>query len=448
MFYICRLCLPRCVLYRMNFVKKILITILILEARLTLWRYRPKIIAVTGSVGKTTTKDAIFAVLHASLHIRKNTKSFNSDMGVPLTIIGCDNPWSDPIRWIGVLITGAWRIVMPQKYPRWLVLEVGADRPGDISRIARWLRPQIVVLTGVPDMPVHVEFFGTVDDVVKEKRSLAEHVTEGGTVILNADDVRMRTMKDEFHAVLMYGYEDHDDTDVRALSEHVIYEHGRPVGVHAEILCDDMPLSLDIMGALGRPRTYAALGAIAVAKVVGIDVMQAVRGLCGWEPPPGRMRILEGAHGSILLDDSYNSSPAAVMAALDALQGLACSGRKIALLGDMLELGKSSADAHRAIGERAAGIVSELITVGMRSRGTAESALNAGLNDEQVLQYEPDESERAGKELVDSLKEGDIVLVKGSQSMRMERAVQVLLKHPEHARDLLVRQDDAWLAKT
>ena len=127
----------------MQLIKKILVGILTIEARLILWRYRPKIIAVTGSVGKTTTKDAIYAAICASLHVRKNAKSYNGDIGVPLTILGCDNPWSDPFKWIAVYVTGLWRCIVPQTYPQWLVLEVGADRPGDIRSVARWLKPDI-----------------------------------------------------------------------------------------------------------------------------------------------------------------------------------------------------------------------------------------------------------------------------------------------------------------
>ena len=133
-------------------------------------------------------------------------------------------------------------------------------------------------------MPVHVEFFGTVEDVVREKRSLAEHVVPEGVVILNADDVRMRTMKDDFRRVVMYGYEDFEETDIRVLADSVLYEDGKPVGIHVEILCDTEPVSTDIRGAIGRPRVYAALGALAVAKVVGISAVEAGAGLSRWRP--------------------------------------------------------------------------------------------------------------------------------------------------------------------
>ncbi|MFA7310180.1 MAG: Mur ligase family protein, partial [Candidatus Paceibacterota bacterium] len=122
------------------FFKRTVIYILTWEARLALMRHKPRIIAVTGSVGKTTTKDAIFSALSGELYVRKSAKSYNSDIGVPLTILGCENAWSNPFKWIENIVRGIGVIVLPGEYPAWLVLEVGADRPGDTRRIAKWLR--------------------------------------------------------------------------------------------------------------------------------------------------------------------------------------------------------------------------------------------------------------------------------------------------------------------
>src|SRR3990167_534158 len=173
-----------------DFFKKIIIFILTWEARLVLARYRPEIIAVTGSVGKTTTKDAIYAVLSGSLYVRKSEKSFNSELGVPLAILGCENAWRSPVGWARNIFSGV-GLLFGRDYPKWLVLEVGADRPGDIRRIARWLRPQIAVVTGVPEIPVHVEYFDSPEDLAREKRVLAEYIRPGGKLVLNGDDSRM-----------------------------------------------------------------------------------------------------------------------------------------------------------------------------------------------------------------------------------------------------------------
>lgn len=139
--------------------KKVVTAILQFEAQLVLKKYKPNIVAVTGSVGKTSTKDAIFSVLSTSFFTRKSDKSFNNELGVPLTILGLQTAASDPSGWIRNIFDGLALILLTHKYPRWLVVEVGADRPGDIRAIASWLRPDIAVVTRLSDVPVHVEFF-------------------------------------------------------------------------------------------------------------------------------------------------------------------------------------------------------------------------------------------------------------------------------------------------
>src|SRR3989338_11173054 len=125
-----------------NFFKKIVVWILVTEARLVLRKYKPKIVAVTGSVGKTSTKDAIYTILSSVTFVRKSEKSFNTEIGLPLTILGCPNAWSNPFAWLGNFIEGMKLIVLPNHYPRTLILEVGADRPGDIKNIVRWMKPR------------------------------------------------------------------------------------------------------------------------------------------------------------------------------------------------------------------------------------------------------------------------------------------------------------------
>ncbi len=169
--------------------------------------------------------------------------------------------------------------------------------------------------------------------------------------------------------------------------------------------------------------------------------------ICFYKPPTGRMGIIEGIKGTLIIDDTYNSSPAAVMAALDATALLKRflaerPHRVIAVLGDMLELGRHSVVEHRKMGAHAASIANLLITVGFRARDIAQGALDEGMSDTAILQYE--DSETAGKELQNILKEGDCVLVKGSQSMRMEKIVEEIMAYPERAKNLLVRQEEEW----
>lgn len=159
-------------------------------------------------------------------------------------------------------------------------------------------------------------------------------------------------------------------------------------------------------------------------------------------PPPGRMRIIPGIKGTTIIDDTYNSSPTAVAAALTALREVKYVKRRIAVLGDMLELGRFSQREHERVGELVPQCASMLVTVGIRSQKTAEEALAHGMSEKNILQYE--EAGRAGKELQNLIQPGDILLVKGSQGIRAERIVEELMAQPERARELLVRQDDAW----
>jgi len=425
-----------------EWIKRIVIFVLTWEARAVLARYKPRVIAVTGSVGKTTTKDAIYAALSGSLHIRKSEKSFNSEIGVPLTILGCENAWKNPIKWAGNIIRGLVLIVVPQSYPAWLVLEVGADRPGDIRRLARWLRPDIAVLTGVPEIPVHVEYFASPEALAREKRALAEYVRQGGKLVINGDDTRMVELCAEFRGMMIkYGFE--AGSDFVGSHEEVLYEGGRPSGVRFRVGHAGSSLPVSIAGALGRPRIYGALAALAVGEIAGVDAVSAAKELAAWAPPPGRMRIISGVNGSTIIDDTYNSSPAAALSALDTLKGVGAK-RRIAVLGDMLELGRYAAEAHRNVGKRAAKIADLLITVGFRSRALGEAALDAGMDENDIRDYEQNESTRAGLELKPQLREGDVVLVKGSQSMRMERTVLELMAEPDRAALLLVRQDTEW----
>ena len=430
----------------MTFIRAVLVSLITWQARAVLRRYKPQIIAVTGSVGKTTTKDAIFAAISPHLHVRKSAKSFNSDIGVPLTILGCDNPWSDPVLWIAVLWRGLMLIVGKYEYPAWLVLEVGADRPGDIRSVARWLKPKVVVITAVPEVPVHVEYFPSPQALLREKASLAEYLAHGGRLILNGDDTRVRALKSEYRGVtVLFGFE--PQCDFCADHQAIQYEGGYPSGMYFRLEHSGSSIPMTLRGALGTPRIYAVLAALAVADALDIDTVTAAESLREWSPPGGRMRIIRGKNNSTIIDDTYNSSPIAVLSALDTLKEIVTSGRKTAVLGDMLELGKFSADAHKDVGQRAAECTDSLVTIGFRARGISEAALDGGLGEGNIREYEHDEAARAGAELARDLHEGDVVLVKGSQSMRMERTVEALMAEPERASELLVRQDAEWLAK-
>jgi UDP-N-acetylmuramoyl-tripeptide--D-alanyl-D-alanine ligase len=193
---------------------------------------------------------------------------------------------------------------------------------------------------------------------------------------------------------------------------------------------------------VGKSPVYCALPALAVAKILAIPLEIACASLRDADKPKGRMRLLQGMNGSVIIDDSYNASPKATEHGLKTLGEIETSGRKIAVLGDMLELGDFTRDEHYKIGKVAAKSCHKLFTVGIRSRVTAEGALDEKMSDDNILQC--DTSIEAGKELVKIIQAGDVIYVKGSQSMRMERAIKMILAETHNPSAVLVRQEDEW----
>jgi UDP-N-acetylmuramoyl-tripeptide--D-alanyl-D-alanine ligase len=430
--------------------KWIIVRVLTWEARMVLKRYHPKIIAVTGSVGKTTTKDAIAHLIGGVTHkVRRSEKSFNSEIGVPLTILGLPNRWRSISGWFINLLSGLKQIIIPVDYPDTLVLEVGADHPGDIGRITEWLVPDVAVITRLPERPVHVAHFSSPEDVRKEKIKLFYALAKNGVFVGNADDPYVdEVAKNDLVKKVMYGWE--NSSIVRGRDLSVRYEmNGKikvPIGTEFYVEHEGRSLPVFLSGVLGSQSASALLGAFAVGIAIGrtLDEM-AVR--CGdIELPRGRMRIIPGKNSSTIVDDSYNSSPVAVEAALQALEDLE-GARKIAILGDMLELGKFTDDEHLRAGRRAASTLELLFTVGRHSTLMDKGAIEGGMDPSKVKHFSS--GEEAASELLKLIVPGDIILVKGSQGsgegkIRLERAVKMLMQEPDRASMLLVRQEDEW----
>lgn len=425
--------------------KYIVIALLTLEARIVVRRHRPRIIAITGSVGKTSTKDATYFALAHSHSVRRNQKSFNSEIGVPLTILDLQNPWGSPLGWIRALGRGMITAVGITTYPEWLVLEAGVDRPGDMRKLCRWLTPDVVVLTRFPDTPVHVEAFPSPNAVIAEKRNLVRALSPDGILVVNYDDPKTRREQPrEQQRICTFGLA--QGADVRGRNVKPLYEEKTIVGMQCNVLVGDEVAELTLRGVLGVQPVYAALAGIAVAVSIQVPLADAVAGVAEGAHAPGRMRLLSGKSETTIIDDSYNSSPAALEEALATLGRLTVEGCKIAILGDMLELGEYTVTAHTEGGAYAAEIVDELVTVGVRARTFAKSAREAGMAAEHI--HECADAYKAAKLVLALMREGDVILIKGSQTgIRLERAVKALMQEPERAGELLVRQEDEWLKR-
>lgn len=415
-------------------LRSIVASILASLARAIVAKYEPTIVMVTGSVGKTSTKDAAAVALSARYRLRASEKSYNSEFGVPLTIIGAKNPWENAAAWFEVIGHGVSLILTTHDYPEMLVLEVGADRPGDLEKILRIATPDAVIVTRLPDVPVHVEAYASPQEVRDEEFRPAYALRPGCPLVISADDEHARAMAERLDVnVLTVGYA--NDADV-----HIGIPAYIQGGMQAMVTTCGEKYTLRAEGALGRSQIYAPAMALALATMLNMSASQAEQALRGYVPPPGRARVLSGIKGSLIVDDSYNASPAAVAEALMALQMVPYT-RRIAVLGDMLELGRFSREEHEQVGKLAYDYVDLLITVGPRSEATRDAARAAGMRDTETLGFST--SLEAAHALQDLVHEGDVIVVKGSQGMRMERISEALIADPADAR-FLVRQDKEW----
>ncbi|MFZ3011844.1 MAG: Mur ligase family protein [Minisyncoccia bacterium] len=429
--------------------KKAITYILRIESQLVLRKYKPKIIAITGSLGKTSTKDAVYAVLSKIAYVRKSEKSFNSEIGLPLTILGCPNGWSDPFVWLINILKGLWLFIWPHKYPEWLVLEVGVGKPEDMKKTASWLSTDAVIITAIGETPPHIEFFNSHKHLVEEKSQLIKTLKSDGLLVLNADDKIVLEMKTKSKCrSVTYGFE--EGADILGSDDKIFFnDKDEPAGVIFRVDEKGTSLPVIIEGVFGRNHVYASLAALALSSGLKFNMLAAANSLKNYDVPPGRMRLLNGIKGSLILDDTYNSSPFACESALKTLGTMKWEGRKIAILGDMLELGRHTVEAHKNIGKIAQENLNRkedvLIVVGQRAKAIKEGAFSCGMGGENIFEFL--DSHEAGEFIKTFVQPGDMILVKGSQGIRMERVVEAILSDQKNKDRLLVRQDDEWKNK-
>ncbi len=413
--------------------------------------YRPKVVAVTGSVGKTSTRHAITIAIGSARRVRYTDGNYNNEFGVPLTILGERSPGSSFFGWLGVLWHGWWvSMGFDKAYPEVLVMEYGADKKGDILYLCQTARPTVAVVTTVG--VAHAEFIGTIEDIQEEKGTLVRSVGQDGVVVLNADDERVLGMRHMSKApVVTYGL-GVADVSPRLVNVETMHDGDVGVGevvsrVTSELEIDGDVATVTLTNVLGDAHLRSVVAGATAAAQLGIPLTTIAQNLSHYTPMPGRLRLIPGIKHSLLVDDSYNASPEAVHAALEVLLSISLSsgGKRIAVLGDMRELGRYSERGHVDVGTHVANLpIDLLVTVGEQARDIARGALTAGMDQASVFTY--GNAADAGKFVQKRIEKGDVVLVKGSQGARTEKVVKELMAEPLRAPELLVRQSDVWLA--
>jgi UDP-N-acetylmuramoyl-tripeptide--D-alanyl-D-alanine ligase len=412
-------------------------------ARGVIRRQRPFLVGVTGSVGKTSTKRAIAAVLSHKGVVRFSPRNYNNEIGLPVSVIGGDAPGRSLMRWLSVLFRGlTLGILRDAAYPDLLVLEYGADHPGDIAHLTSIAAPDIAVVTAVA--PAHIAYFATIDAVALEKAQLVRSLRSQGIAMLNGDDDRVRAMAPLAPRAEMFGKG--ENAHVRITRVEFASEQRVVVGATYTLRQGDTEETILLRSCLGMGHGYAAAAAVLVGVSRGMLFRDAVHTLAEYVPPPSRMRVIPGVKGTTIIDDTYNSSPEAALLALDAIDGIHVDGQKIVVLGDMLELGEQEGSAHEAVGTAVAqSSANYLIVVGAASRLTAQAAQSAGMPSERIHVFAT--SVEAGRYVQSLIRAGDCILVKGSQGVRMERIVVEVMAEPLRAQELVCRQDASWLAR-
>jgi UDP-N-acetylmuramoyl-tripeptide--D-alanyl-D-alanine ligase len=429
------------ILIRMKeYLKKILQRILFILSRAILKKYNPKVVGITGSIGKSSAKEAVFAVLKNKFRTRENIKNYNNEIGLPLTIIGELSPGHSLGGWFKLFLRAVKLIIIEDKsYPEILVLEMGIDRIGDMKYLTELAPTDIGIVTNVG--PVHLEYFKTQEKIAKEKSILVSKLKPGGWGVLNIDSLKVAEMKNVVRGrFLTYGLS--REAQVRALEINLSYRDDAVIGTSFKLHYNGAVVPVLLSGVLAEHLVNAALAAAAVGVILEMNLIEISEALKNYRVPTGRMNLLDGIKGTKIIDDSYNASPESTVAAVNVLGEIKVNGKKIAVLGDMLELGDYETKGHQEVGQAIIeNKIDELVVVGARAKIIARTAGDAGMKNIKNF----DTSIEAGEYLLNVVKTGDLILVKGSQGMRMERVSKVLLADPSRAKELLVRQDGGWL---
>ena len=391
-------------------------------------RWHPTIIAVTGSVGKTSTKEAIAGVLSDHFATFKSWQNYNDALGLPLSL--------------GRL----------EERHEYAVLELACDHPGEISQLCRITRPSIGVLTNIS--PAQLQYFGTLEHLAEEYGQLLTMLPPHGLAIVNGDDPMITPLLANCPAHI-FTYHPSKAQNIQPL--WTLSCDIPPDAIGTRFIAS-APTTMDAIHRiptahitsrlLGRHHIATILAAIAVGQQCGLSIADMQPALANLSAMPGRLYTLPGVGFSTLLDDTHNAAPASVESGLETVRELPATHR-IAVLGDMLRLGDYAEEAHHMAGQKAAESVDYLVVRGEYASIMAESARKAGMPDDHIIITSTHEdAARAVEHIVASLKEGHpdntIVYIKGSEETRMERVTEHLMAEPEKARALLVRQTPGW----
>jgi len=406
---------------------KLVQKILASAARRVLKRFSPRIIAVTGSVGKTSVKDAVYVVLKDHFRVYRSEGGLNTEYGLPLTILRMAPPRAKWL-WLFTCLLAWLKSWLMAGYAQILVLEYGADKPGDLAYLQLIAKPEIVVVTAVD--VVHLAYYKDKQEIAAEKSTLLKNLSKFNLAILNFDDPLVKAMADQTRAqIVFYGAKAGAHFQAQSIKTSVRQTSFR---------LDKDKYRLPVFGSF---HAQTALPAIIIGQFFNLDAKQIQSGLDQYTVPAGRLRVLPGRKQTTIIDSSYNASPAAMRAVLDEV--LALPGQRVLVLGEMRELGTAEAAEHK-----------KLVDYLLKNKSKWRQAILVGAAMKKyVLPMIKDakyfaSSRQAGKYLAKQIKGGEVILFKGSQNtIFLEEAIKEVLSPVVNSSDVLVRQSRFWLNK-
>ncbi len=415
-------------------MKKILVLIIKHLAKAVISRHRPYIIAITGSYGKTTTKDILYSVLKTKLNVWKSYGNFNTEWGLPLSVINEKKfPNKNIFRWF-VLFAKFFNFIFNPfvKYPDYLILEMGVDKPGDMDYLLSVVKPDLTIITAVGQ--THLKSFGTVDNVLNEKVKLAKAVSSRGFIVANQDSkILSDYLKSNDYKFVSYSLSD-KSSDVYA--DNIEFFINRPEnsagegvlgGVKFSIFYKGEEFLVSIKNTLSYGVVYSALASFVVGVQLGLGYSDILKGLNDLNSiNKNRMFLKKFVNDSFLIDDSYNASPDAFEMAVDVVDNIEWGHRKVVIAGDMLDLGDISFESHSHIYDVLTNSFDLVVLVGdCFEEVYLKNSVDKNSNVDVVF-FEKDDYDAITKYLKDNICEKDLVLLKASRGLKFEKILDRL----------------------
>jgi UDP-N-acetylmuramoyl-tripeptide--D-alanyl-D-alanine ligase len=426
-------------------IRKIIQYLLWLEAKLILWRYYPLIIWVSGSCGKSSTKEAIYYALKNYFLVDKSSENLNTEIGVPLTIIRGKDAKRNIYLWIYNFLHAIFLFVFKDKnYPKILILEMSEDHPGIMKYFFNLTHPKIGVISWINQIPVHAVFFNRAEEVHQEIQNLVILLPKDGIAIINTDNDLSREIINKIRAkVITHGFKNADVL----ISDYSLFAEEKNIfnlGMTLRIEYQGSYIPLKLKNIFGKPQAYAISAAIAIGLALDLNLVEIAEGLGEYKVLKARTHLIPAINSALILDDSYNSNPDALKAALETYEeiinlmekeSLFNLKRRILVIGSMNELGKYTQKAHQEIAPLLIKNADLIFLVGEYTKTTLEECKKLGFKEDNIFWFK--DSKEAAKTLKEIIREGDFILIKGSRGIHMEEVTLALMQEPGKAKEYL-----------